>query len=383
MELYVHLPFCVRKCRYCDFTSFASGRERMEEYVSLLLREAELTREENGDPEITTVYIGGGTPSVLYPDLTDRLLTGLFKCFRLQKDPEISVEMNPGTVTPEWLDTCLSHGVNRFSVGMQAAQEPLLSMLGRIHGPADVENTVKLLQSRSVNNYSLDLMFGLPGQTPEDWIETVRTAVGYGPTHLSCYGLIPEEGTPLKADLDKGILSLPEPETERAMYYRAREILEHNGYHQYEISNFAKDGYECLHNIGYWTQIPYIGLGLSASSMVGLDRNDGIQYDRITNTCDFDEYKTEVCLHKNKLRSVEHISKEESRFETVMLGLRMTSGIPEPYFRSLHGSTMESVWPDVLRDMVSRRMMIRDGENWKLTEQGMDLQNSVLIEFMP
>lgn len=383
MELYVHIPFCVRKCRYCDFASFASGRSQMEEYVSLLLKEAELASDEYGHPEISTVYIGGGTPSILPPDLTDRLLSGLFSVFSVTKDAEISVEANPGTVTDPWLDACLSHGINRFSLGMQAAQDRLLEMLGRIHRMDDVIRSVSLLRSHGVSNFNLDLMFGLPGQSLHDWLETVTAALSLEPSHLSCYGLIPEENTPLKADLDHGRLVLPEPETERTMYYEMRDLLRRNGFRQYEISNFARPGFECRHNIGYWTQVPYIGLGLSAASMANLRQSDGVEYDRVTNTAEYAKYKTEVCFGNYRLRSGEHINTAEARFETVMLGLRLTDGISNEFFRELHGCTMESVWPEVLRSMTDRGLMIRDGNRWKLTELGMDLQNTVLVEFMP
>ena len=385
MELYVHIPFCVRKCRYCDFASFASGRDTMEEYVSLLLKEAEYRSIQLNRPAINTVYIGGGTPSVLPPDLMDRLLSGLFQFFEISPDAEISVEANPGTVTPEWLDVCVAHGINRFSIGMQASQDHILAMLGRIHRFEQVRDTVALLQSRGIHNYSLDLMFGLPGQRLDDWMESVKSALSLHPVHLSCYGLIPEEDTPLKADLDAGKLTLPDPELERDMYYAMRDLLLENGYRQYEISNFARPGYECRHNIGYWTQVPYLGLGLSAASMLNVHRDTcGIEYDRITNPSAYTEYKTKVCLFKNKLWSddAEHISFIDARFETVMLGLRLTEGISESEFSSLHGCTMESLWPDILSSLVSRGLMMKSGDRWKLTDLGMDLQNSVLIEFM-
>lgn len=383
MELYVHIPFCAKKCRYCDFASFVSSNEQMQEYVDLLLKEAEFCCSAYGHPEIDTVYIGGGTPSLLPAGLTEHLLSGLFKCFHINNNAEISIEANPGTVSGEWLNVCKQNGVNRFSLGMQAAQNSLLKILGRIHNFDDVKKTVSLLRSNDIRNYNLDLMFGLPGQSAEDWKETVNAALCLEPAHISCYGLIPEENTPMKADLDSGVLSLPEPETERRMYYDAREFLHCNGFRQYEISNFARPGYECRHNIGYWKQVPYIGLGLSAASMVNPVHTHGFEYDRYTNPSDFQNYKTEVCLNHNRLRSAEHISSEESRFETVMLGLRMNEGIQENEFIRLHGCTMESIWLDTLKKMVERKLMVKENGSWKLTELGMDLQNTVLIEFMP
>ena len=382
MELYVHIPFCVRKCRYCDFVSFPAERSAMEDYVKKLLLEAEKSNQENNTPEIETVFIGGGTPSLLPDDLTDKLWEGLHRIFKIRRDAEITVEANPGTVREGWLDLCLSKGVNRFSIGMQAAEDHVLETLGRIHRLDAVENTVSLLQTKKVHNYNLDLMFGIPGQTKQDWQETLDTALALKPSHLSCYGLIPEEGTPLKMDLDQGRLILPEPEEEREMYYLTKDILSSNGYRQYEISNFSKPGMECRHNIGYWTMKPYIGLGLAAASMSEIEKtSDGICYRRKTNPSTFSEY-AEYVSNGSIQPEYEQISPAEARFETVMLGLRMTSGICDEAFKSLHGITLSDAYPQVLGDLMQRNLIYTENGFWKLTDVGMDLQNTVLVEFM-
>lgn len=382
MELYVHIPFCVKKCRYCDFVSFQADRSMMDEYIRNLLLEAEKSKEENKDPEIETIYIGGGTPSLLTVALTQTLLEGLRKIFRIRNDAEITIEANPGTICEEWLDICLLNGINRFSIGMQAAQDHVLETLGRIHRLDAVEKTISLLQKRNLHNYNLDIMFGIPGQSSKDWSDTLSFALSMSPSHLSCYGLIPEDGTPLKNDLDNGLLLLPEPEAERDMYYLAKELLSEKGYHQYEISNFARTGMECRHNIGYWTMKPYIGLGLAAASMSEIQRtSEGIRYLRKTNPDRFCEYAKYV---KNAGYQVEceQIGPIEARFETVMLGLRMTNGVSDKAFKDLHGITMTDAYADILDQLTHRNLIYYENDCWKLTDTGMDLQNTVLVEFM-
>lgn len=382
MELYVHIPFCVRKCRYCDFVSFQAEKSVMAEYIRNLLLEAEKSNKENQFPDIETVYIGGGTPSLLSDELTRMLWEGLWRIFRIRPDAEITVEANPGTVREEWLDICLSNGVNRFSLGMQAAQAHVLELLGRIHRLDEVEKTVSLFQKKNVQNYNLDLMFGIPGQTKREWSDTLSAALSMRPSHLSCYGLIPEEGTPLKKELDEGLLLLPEPEEEREMYYLTKDILSKNGYAQYEVSNFSKSGMECKHNIGYWTMTPYIGLGLAAASMTKIQKkHDGINYFRKSNPIDFNEYAKYVRNEPVQL-DCELIDTAEARFETVMLGLRMTQGINDQFFKSLHGATLSDTYQNLLEGLTKRGLMCFENGFWKLTDTGMDIQNSVLVEFM-
>ena len=382
MELYVHIPFCVRKCRYCDFVSFQAEKSVMSDYIRNLLLEAEKSNQENQFPEIETVYIGGGTPSLLPDDLTRRLWEGLRSVFKIQPDAEITVEANPGTVREEWLDICLSNGVNRFSLGMQAAQAHVLELLGRIHRLNEVEKTVSLFQKKNIRNYNLDLMFGIPQQTKQDWSDTLSVALSMGPSHLSCYGLIPEEGTPIKKDLDEGRLLLPESEEEREMYYMTKDVLLTNGYVQYEVSNFSRPGMECKHNIGYWTMKPYIGLGLAAASMSKIQRmSDGIRYFRKSNPIGFDDYEKYVRNEPVQLEC-ELIDSAEARFETVMLGLRMTQGVNDQFFKSLHGVTLSDTYPRVLEELKKRGLMYFEDGSWKLTDTGMDIQNTVLVEFM-
>ena len=217
MELYIHIPYCRQKCRYCDFASWAGQDSTMAAYVDALLREADVMAVNAKDQPIQTIFIGGGTPSILPAPLLRRLLSGLRERFNIPAGIEFTSEANPGTLTPEWLEAALEGGVNRLSMGMQAYQPELLKTLGRIHTHADVEHSVQLARQMGVKNLSVDLMFGLPGQTPEMWLETLHAALALHVEHMSCYGLIPEEGTPLMRDLEEGRLTLPDEEDERRM----------------------------------------------------------------------------------------------------------------------------------------------------------------------
>ncbi|MBQ6288682.1 MAG: radical SAM family heme chaperone HemW [Clostridia bacterium] len=381
MELYVHIPFCRQKCRYCSFTSFVGQEAVHETYIDHILNEASYRVNEAESP-LTTVYIGGGTPSVLSPSLFRKLISGLKKTYNWNTVTEFTTEANPGTVSAEWLKVAADEGVNRISFGMQTSQSHLLSTLGRIHQTDEVAESVQLSRDSGISNISLDLIFGIPGQTESDWSETLEYALSLEPCHISAYGLIPEEGTPLYRDLQSGLLRLPDPETERVMYNKAIHLLGTHGFSRYEISNFALKGYECVHNIGYWTQIPYIGLGISAASMTGLKSlPDGITYRRKTNPDSLEEYFNMVDMRKDASQD-EVISKEEARFESIMLGLRMNEGVNEDDFFRKHHISLEKYMGKKLHEMEKNGLMSHENKNWKMTERGFDIQNAVLVEFM-
>ena len=381
MELYVHIPFCMQKCRYCSFTSYAAKETEYAAYIDLLLKEAESRVHEMAEP-IRSVYIGGGTPSLLSPDLFRKLTDGLNAVFGFDHVTEFSSEANPGTVTPDWLESAVSAGVNRLSFGMQACQENLLRTLGRIHHFDEVCSSVLAARKAGIRNLNLDLMFGIPGQRIRDWDETLETALKLNPEHISAYGLIPEEGTPLFDDLETGNLSLPDPDEERDMYSLAVGKLAGHGFQQYEISNFARTGFECRHNIGYWKQIPYIGLGVSAASMIDVLYSPcGMKYIRKTNPSSLDEYREMLQLPGKKIRT-ELVTASEARFETMMLGLRMNEGVSEEAFFRMHGMTIDSCYGSRLVILESKGLLIHDNGRWRLTARGFDIQNSVLVELM-
>ena len=383
MELYIHIPFCIRKCTYCSFVSFSGCKaEQMENYVSSLIIEAEQRKAFVKD-QLKTVYIGGGTPSLIPPEQVNRLLSALRDILSFSQVDEFTSEANPGTVTPEWLQSAFSCGVNRISFGMQAYQEHLLKTLGRIHRYEDVARSVKMSRAYGISNINLDLIFGIPGQTMKDWLDTLKAAVSLVPEHISAYGLIPEEGTPLFRALESGKLSLPDPDLEREMYDTAISFLSDAGYKQYEISNFAFPGYECRHNIGYWNQIPYLGLGVSAASMIMSDSPSQTYFStRWTNPETLNLYNS-MLEHLERFEALkETVSADEARFETVMLSLRMTKGMNRTRFRELHGNDPEFWYGDILTGLENHNLLVRSEDSWRLTRRGMDIQNSVLLEFM-
>ena len=382
MELYIHIPFCVRKCRYCAFVSFPAAPEEQDSYIASLLREAEIRQNEVTSP-IETVYIGGGTPSLLSAVRLTRLISGLRSVFSFSPEAEFSVEANPGTLTAEWLSAAVSTGVNRLSLGMQAFQPHLLTFLGRIHTFREVTHSVSLARSAGIGNLNLDLIFGIPGQTLSDWTETLESALSLTPDHLSVYGLIPEEGTPLFHALEKKEISLPDPEAEREMYDLAIRKLHAAGLEQYEISNFARKGFECRHNFGYWTQVPYLGLGLSAESMRILSHTpEGITCLRCANPADPVIYRKMIDSGDLSAAVSETVLPAEARFESLMLFLRMTRGIREEEFLALHGISIESVFGEKLESMRKKGLLRHEDGAWTLTRRGMDVQNSILVELM-
>ena len=311
MEIYLHVPYCRQKCRYCDFASFPHAESTQRAYVDAVLTEAASQAAKIPHGAMETAYLGGGTPSILPPELLTRLLEGVTAHFPLAPGAEFTSEANPGTLTHAWLDAALSCGINRLSMGMQAAQPALLKMLGRIHDFTQMQQSVELARHAGFQHISLDLMFGLPGQTVSMWRETLEKALSLNPEHLSCYGLIPEEGTPLYRDLQTGQLTLPDEDDERRMYDLTLDLLAQSGFQQYEISNFARPGCECRHNIGYWQQVPYIGLGVSAASY--LPAKNGMI--RLTNPRTLPAYLRMVQSQDDSLREREFVSKTDGRFE--------------------------------------------------------------------
>lgn len=381
MELYIHIPFCARKCRYCSFVSFAGQESFFEEYTELVIKEAKKRLSEIEEP-IRTVYIGGGTPSLLPVHVFRKLLKDLSGIYSMDKVTEFTCEANPGTLTRDWLDCAAENGVNRLSIGMQAFQHKFLKILGRIHDYDAVSDSVRLARRAGISNINLDLIFGIPGQSRAEWAETIDKAVSLRPSHISAYGLIPEEGTPLNEDIKRGKLTLPDPDTERAMYDDAIKRLIQCGMLQYEISNFALPGKECVHNTGYWSQVPYIGLGISAASMVHVKISAaGMTYERKTNPDSYLSYKTMI-LDNALSPASEKINPSDSRFETMMLGLRMNKGVSEKRFFGLHGKSVSECYGSKLDRMMDEGLVMFENGCWKLTRRGFDIQNAILVELM-
>ncbi len=364
--LYVHIPFCARKCAYCDFASFAGREKDMGPYADRLIRE--MDKRASPDYLISTLYIGGGTPSLLPPGRMDQILSALRERFDFLPGAECSCECNPGTVTEAFLSVLRSYGINRLSFGAQARQQRLLSLLERIHTWPQVENSVNLARAFGFDNINLDIMLGLPGQTLADVRETLDAALSLRPRHLSCYGLIVEDNTKMKRMVDQGAWVLPDEELERDMYELCRETLLSHGFLQYEISNFAQSGYACRHNTDCWKRKEYLGLGSAACGFIG-----DIRYQ---NPPDLTDYLA------GKPAEETVISPEDARFESVMLGLRMMEGVSEADFFRMHGVSLRDAFGDKLHKPLSQGLVEwRDGF-LRLTRRGMDVQNSVLVELL-
>jgi oxygen-independent coproporphyrinogen III oxidase len=364
----VHVPFCVSKCAYCDFASNAGRETDIPRYVDAVVQEITRRGEETGHPRADTIFLGGGTPSLLDECQVTRILDALVGAFPIDEGAEITSECNPGTLTTRFARALGRAGVNRLSIGAQAKQASLLRLLGRIHDWENVIASVETAHKAGFNNINLDLMLGLPLQTISDVRETLEAAIALAPTHLSCYGLIVEEGTPICRDIAKGKLALPDEAIERDMYELARRTLAEHGFHQYEISNFARDGYVCRHNIGCWTRVPYLGFGSAAHSFFGECR--------IMNPSTLDSYLA------SEEQKTEQISKEAARFESMMLGLRMTRGVNDEDFTRMHGISIREAFGQKLNEPINAGLLEWNEGAIMLTRLGMDLQNSVLVDLM-
>ena len=311
LELYLHIPFCIKKCDYCDFLSGPSTRAGQESYIYALLREIEAVSKLEKRP-VDTVFIGGGTPSVPECDVMEEILQGLQENFHFSPDAEITIEANPGTLTPQKLALYRKYGINRISIGLQSPKDEELKMLGRIHNYEQFLESYQMAREAGFSNLNIDLMFAIPGQSYEGWIENLRLVAELGPEHISAYSLIVEEGTPFS----KRKLELPDEDTEYRMYEDVAKVLGEYGYHQYEISNYAKENRECRHNEGYWQRKDYLGLGLGAASLIGNVR--------FTNTTDMQEYLEKSGVPEWIRKDREALTEKDEMAEFMFLGLRMT-----------------------------------------------------------
>jgi oxygen-independent coproporphyrinogen-3 oxidase len=366
--LYVHVPFCISKCAYCDFASYAGREADIPRYVEAVIREITRRGADTGHPKADTIFLGGGTPSLLDEFQVTRILDTLFEAFPVEEGAEVTCECNPGTLTTPFAQALNTAGVNRLSLGAQATQARLLRLIGRIHDWEQVIDSVEIARRAGFDNINLDLMFGLPSQTVADVREALEAALALSPTHLSCYGLMVEEGTPMCREITAGSLALPEEEVERDMYELARQTLAEHGFQQYEISNFARQGYACRHNLGCWTRVPYLGFGCAAHSF--------FEQCRTMNPSKLDAYLA------GEEPKTEQISKEEARFESMMLGLRMTRGVTDEDFTCMHGMSIREAFGEKLDKPIGGGLLEWHEGALRLTRLGMDLQNSVLVDLM-
>ena len=365
--IYVHIPFCRHKCSYCDFTSFPDKIEYAEAYMACLYKELKMRGDELKDYEFDTVYFGGGTPSYIPPKLILGAMNQIKKCFRLKDDAEITLELNPGTIGEKKVETYLQAGINRFSIGLQTAIDEQLADLGRIHNARDYVYATKLLQGQ---NFSTDVMLGLKNQTKEDVRKTIELAVSCGSKHISMYALTVEDGTPIFTDYLNG--ELPDSDEVAEMYEFGRKILEEKGYKRYEVSNFALEGFESKHNLNYWKRGEYIGVGISASSFM--------RGKRFTNTFDLDEYMKCIISGFYPAVTSEDVNEADAKFEFVMLALRTKYGVNMQEYKEKFGTSLGEDFPVALKKTV--KYLELDGENLKIKDEYLYVQNSILVYFM-
>ncbi len=411
MELYIHIPFCVQKCLYCDFLSGPASREVQKKYMQALMREirwrSETLRGEIQEETVTSVYIGGGTPTVIEAEDICRVMETAGECFSISGDAEISMEANPGTLTQEKLLCYSRAGINRLSIGLQSADDEELARLGRIHSWADFLVSYRLAREAGFDNINIDLMSSLPGQTMESYGRSLRLVAELSPEHISAYSLIVEEGTPFYDQYANHPELLPDEEEDRRMYAMTEEILGRAGYRRYEISNYAKPGRECRHNIGYWIRTPYLGLGLGASSLYASSRHASSPYDpspyasslhdtslyhekRFSNTADMKKYLTVLSAEntdreaslRGLLETEEDIGKKEAMEEFMFLGLRLTAGIREADFLHCFGQSLDSVYGNVLARLTRQGFLRKTEEGYRLSRRGIDVSNRILAEFI-
>lgn len=367
-ELYIHIPFCVRKCAYCDFLSAPGSEEAKASYTEALLREIEAVKTEKR--EVSSIFVGGGTPSALSPSLMGDIFEKIHKSFSVAPDAEITIEANPGTLSKEKLFLYRNVGINRLSLGLQSPEAAELKSLGRIHTYEEFLESFSLAREAGFQNINVDLMCALPEQTYEGWVRNLRTVAALHPEHISAYSLIIEEGTPFA----KRKLNLPDEDTEYRMYEDTAGILAEYGYEQYEISNYAKKDLVCQHNVGYWTRKEYLGLGLGAASLWGNQR--------FSNTSDFSLYLNNSGFPEKIRGDRETLSLEAEMSEFMFLGLRMTKGVSKAEFLEGFGVPIESVYGKVLDKYKSVGLLEETEGRIFLTRAGIHVSNGVMAEFL-
>lgn len=377
LELYIHIPFCVRKCKYCDFLSGPATRAEQEIYVESLCREICSYTDLAKAYRVVSIFLGGGTPSTLEAEQTESIFAAINRTFTIAEDAEITTELNPGTVDEKKLRAYQKCGINRLSIGLQSADDRELRMLGRIHTYEEFLHTYRLAKEVGFTNINIDLMSAISGQNLSDWERTLRTVAELSPEHISAYSLIIEEGTPFyekygnqEDELERGRRipaeeRLPDEDTERRMYWRTEEILKEYGYEHYEISNYAKPGKACRHNIGYWYRTEYLGIGTGAASLI--------------NNCRF-TYEPDR-MHM-KADEKEILSVQEQMEETMFLGLRMMKGVGRKEFSECYGKELDEVYGDTIRTLKEEGLLEEKNSRVYLTRRGIDISNYVMSEFL-
>lgn len=375
LELYIHIPFCVKKCAYCDFLSAPADESTRQKYVDALNREIQNYQKIYQNYNVATVFLGGGTPSILNPVQTEKIFSALQDSFQILESAEITIEANPGTVTEEKLLAWKKAGINRISIGLQSTEDEELRMLGRIHNYQQFLDTWRMVRRFGMRNVNVDLISAIPGQTLESWQKTLRKTAELEPEHLSVYSLMIEEGTYFYDRYGKAPeLYLPDEETERLMYEETESILKEYGYARYEISNYARPGYECRHNAGYWQRKEYLGIGLGASSL--------IRKKRFRHISDLQTYLSIAGSVQDICEEEETLSAKDEMEEFMFLGLRMTCGVRKSEFLRLFGIQMDEIYAEPLKKMEENGLLEINGDIVRLTKRGIDISNYVFEHFL-
>lgn len=379
LALYIHFPFCVKKCAYCDFASSAGSEISPEEYVAGVIREMELRADLPDTPVTTeTLYLGGGTPSLLPPELVAWLVTTARVRYALAPDAEVTLEANPGTITPKTLAGYRKAGVNRLSLGVQSLDDRMLALLGRVHTAAEARDAVVAARAAGFDNIGLDLMHSLPGQTTRDWAETLAQAVELRPEHISAYGLTVEEGTPLYRLQEEGRLLLPDDGEGAFLYRMTANILDAAGYEQYEISNFALHDRRSRHNQVYWRREPYLGFGAAAHSFL----SNPTFGRRWRNPHDPEEYLRVLGSGRLPEEDVVALTRREAMAETFFLGLRTTDGVDTERFRETFGEPVEQPYGPEILYLLGAGLLERHGSRLFIPTSHLVLSNQILVRFV-
>ena len=401
LGLYIHIPFCIKKCDYCDFLSAPADEETKRRYFDALITEIWSYKGKTEGYMVPTIFIGGGTPSAVTATYIHEILEAIGEIFYLDKKQlEATIELNPGTVTKEKLETYKESGINRLSFGLQSTDNNELKLLGRIHTYEQFEENYLLAREVGFQNINIDLMSALPGQTIKSWETTLNQVIRLKPEHISAYSLIIEEGTPFYRRYGEGLIEepeLPDEETDRLIYSNTKDILEANGYHRYEISNYAKNGYECRHNSSYWSDIEYLGIGLGASSLINGARFSnlhdleqyislckGYKFSNQTNESNYDlRHSDNITIDSIGIR-IEHeaLSIKQRMEEFMFLGLRMSSGISRESFQIRFHTSVEAIYGKTIQALIKDKLLVSEGDRIYLTDYGIDVSNVVFSQFL-
>lgn len=374
LGLYIHIPFCERKCYYCDFISFPENIN-IDIYINNLIKELAQYKGDLTKYSIDTVFIGGGTPSSIDAKYIKRIMDFIYENFNTSDIKEITLEVNPGTVDRMKTKIYKDIGINRISMGLQSLEDRLLKSIGRIHTSKEFFESLDMFREFGFHNINVDLMFGLPSQTIDDLNRTLCKVVELGLEHISLYGLIIEENTLMKKWHNKGILQLPDEDLERRMYHESLEFLEAKGYKQYEISNFSRRGFECRHNLIYWKIRPYLGVGLGSHS--------NLFNKRFWNTTSLIKYNQSLANNLSPIDGEEIIEEKTKIAEYCIMGLRLNSGIDTIEFKDRFGIEIEEIYKDVIEKHVRNGLLDNLKERIVLSSKGLDLANLVEVDFMP